>query len=119
MVKLENLWSVEDIDRRSLADVFKANFLKDDWNFRDVRHIESFTADDYYLFFKSERSNELYYHVRRCLNFEQLSDEKGIYRSVSDKGKLALRKLASESRINRIRLKSLYGSDFDEERATH
>jgi hypothetical protein len=112
MERLEDIWETEDEDTRSLADVFRANSLKENWSFRDVLRINSFSADDYYSFFKSENSRELYYYVRTCLDFGLLTDEKGVYKSVSEKTKEALTRIKSESRINQVRLSSLYRVDL-------
>lgn len=86
----------------------KEKFLKEHWDFADVRRIESFSVDDYYHFFMSEDSSALYHYVRKCLDFENLTDEKGIFKSVSHKAKQALERIAFDSRINLIRLSSLY-----------
>jgi len=112
MKRLEDIWATEDIDTRSLAEVFHTNSLKDNWNFRDVVRIDSFSADDYYSFFKSENSSELQHYVRTCLGFGLLTDEKGVYKSVSEKAKEALGRIGSESRINQVRLSSLYGVEL-------
>jgi len=112
MTRLEDIWATEDIDTRSLAEVFQTNPLKDNWNFRDVARIDSFSVDDYYSFFKSENSSELQHYVRTCLGFGLLTDEKGVYKSVSEKAKEALRRIGSESRINQVRVSSLYGVDL-------
>ena len=50
----------------------------------------------------------LYFYVRKCLDFGEFNDEKGVYKSISEKAKEALIKIASESKINRMRASTLY-----------
>lgn len=109
--RLRDIWTSKKTDARSLADVLKITF-KEYPNFEDIRHMDSFSADEYYNFFKTENSDELYHYVRKCLDFGELKDEEGVYKSISEKAKSALIKIASESRINRLRVSTLYKIDL-------
>lgn len=106
--RLHNVWTSKEFDTRSLADVLKAIMLKEYPNVKDIRHMDSFSVDDYYNFFKTEKSDELYFYVRKCLDFGEHDDEHGIYKSIANKAKEALLKIASESKINRLRVSRLY-----------
>jgi len=75
--------------------------------------MDSFSIDGYYNFFKAEKSDDLYFYVRKCLEFGELVDESGIYKSIGEKAKAALHKIASECRINRMRVSNLYGIEVN------
>ncbi len=109
--QLRNICTTKVIDKRSLADILKANMFQEICDWEDVIHMDSFETEDYYNFFKTEKSNILYLYVRKCLDIGKFRDENGIRDSVSEKAKNALLKLASESRINRIRVSRLYEID--------
>lgn len=106
--RLHSVWESTDSDRRSLAEVVNELSEKSWWSREDIRRLDSFATDDYYNFFKSEKSPNLYFYVRKCLDFGKADDGSGIYKSVGEKAKEALLKIASESRINRMRVSTLY-----------
>ena len=106
--RLRNIWTSKETDKRSLADVLKSITFKEGWHWEDVRYMDSFSVDDYYNFFKTEQSKELYLYVRKCLDFEEIKHDSEMYKSVAEKAKKALLKLATESRINRMRVSRLY-----------
>lgn len=76
--------------------------------------MNSFSVDDYYNFFKTERSENLYWCVRKCLDFGELDGDNGTYKSVGEKAKQALLRIAAESKINRMRATTLYKIDIPE-----
>jgi hypothetical protein len=49
------------------------------------------------------------------LDLGELNDEKGVYKSIGEKAKGALVKIASECRINRLRVSTLYKIDINQE----
>jgi hypothetical protein len=65
--------------------------------------------NDYYDFFKNERSENLYSLVRKCLSFGEIQNGGEIYKSIGEKAKQALHKIGSENRINQRRVSTLYG----------
>jgi hypothetical protein len=102
-------------DKRTLAEVTRAVAqisLNHGWDIRDIRHMNSFSVDDYYNFFKTEKSEVLYWCVRKCLDFGELNGDNGTYKSVGEKAKLALLRIAAESKINRMRVSTLYKIDI-------
>jgi len=106
--RLHNIWESTDFDKRSLAEVVKELSNKSGWSREDLRRLDSFSTDDYFNFFKSEKSPNLYFYVRKCLDFGKADDGSGIYKSVGEKAEEALRKIGSENRINRMRVLTLY-----------
>ncbi len=104
---LHKMWTSKEHDKRSLAETLKEITSKEGTNWDDVRHLDSFTVDDYYKFFKAEKSPNLYHYVRKCLDLGEINHDT-VYKSVGDKAKEALLKIASESRINRMRVSNLY-----------
>jgi hypothetical protein len=111
--RLHDLWASKEIDERPLADVVKSITFKESQSFEDVRHMDSFSVDDYYNFFKSEKSDDLYHYVRKCLDMRKFEGSSDIHNSISEKAKAALLKIASECRINRMRISSLYNIDLN------
>ena len=112
--RLGAIWSSDEYDKRSLADVVKTLTSQKGWSEKDVRRLDSFSSDDYFEFFKTDKSP---YYVRKCLDFGKIEGNNKIYESTGSKTKQALLKLASESRINRIRVSTLYGVDTTPEPA--
>lgn len=114
VAKLRQVLSPEDLDKRSLAQVVRSLMPQQGWNEEDIIRLDSFTADDYYDFFKNERSGDLYYLVKKCLSFGKIQNG-GRYKSIGEKAERALRRLGRESRINRRRVLTLYGIDVGAE----
>jgi hypothetical protein len=111
--RLDQIWESDEFDKRSLPDVVKELTFKSGWSEDDVRRLDSFTADDYYAFFKSGKSPDLYLYVRKCLEFGKFEGGTGIYKSIGDKAKKALLRIAPESKLNRVRISSLFDIDVD------
>jgi hypothetical protein len=113
LARLRSLFKSEVSDNRSLADVLKVITFKEFYNYQDVSRMDSFAVDDYYDFFKSEKSDALFNYVCKCLDLGERDDEKGLYKSVAGKAKEALLRIASECGINRMRVSKLYKIPVD------
>lgn len=111
--RLNNIWTSAEFDKRSLAEVVKALAAKNGWGDDDVRRLNTFTADDYYRFFKDEESRNLYYYVRKCLDIGTFESSNEVYKSIGEKVEEALRRIASESRINRMRVSQMFKIEVD------
>lgn len=110
--RLNVIWTSDEFDKRPLAEVVKSLTSRSGWNEDDVRRLDSFSVDDYYDFFKAEHSPILYQYIRKCLEIGRFEDGAGRYKSIGEKVKGALLKLASESRINRKRVSDLYNIEI-------
>lgn len=106
--RLNHIWTSDEFDKRTLAEVVKELTSKSGWNEDDIRRLDSFTADDYQGFFKAEKSPALYQYVSKCLTIGKYTGGTGIYKSIDDKTKEALLRIARESRINEKRVARLY-----------
>ncbi len=111
--RLNNIWTSDEFDKRSLAEVVKALTAKNGWGEDDVRRLNAFAADDYYQFFKGEESPNLYHYVQKCLDFGKFESSNEIYKSIGEKAEEALRRIASESRINRMRVSRMFKIEVD------
>lgn len=101
------------IDTRPLRDVLNLIAFKDSYDYGDIRHMNSFSEEDYYRLFKSADLDDLYLSVRTCLDFLGINDPQGVYTSIGMKAKAALIRIASESRINKMRVTKLYQLDIE------
>jgi hypothetical protein len=106
--KLREALKPAEKDTRTLAEVVRPMALTEGWSIDDVRHMNSFSVDDYYKFFKSESGERLYWCVKKCLDFAEHKGDNGTYESVGEKAKQALLKIAGESNFQRIRIKTIY-----------
>lgn len=110
---IERLNYVRDTtqDTRTLADVVKKLATSNGWDSSDTDIMASCDVEDYYHFFKSENSDCLYFYVKTCLRFGEFVNANEQYKLIAEKARGALRRIASESRINRLRVAGLYGID--------
>jgi hypothetical protein len=108
ILKLRETLEPAKTDTRTLAEVVRPMALTEGWSIDDVRHMNSFSVDDYYNFFKSERGDRLYWCVKKCLDFAEHKGDNGTYESVGEKAKRALLRISGESNFQRIRIKTIY-----------
>lgn len=112
--RLRAAWSLA-ADKRTLAEVVKQLTGQNGWNPEDVERLVAHGVDDYYSFFKSENSDLLYNYVRTCLRFGEISDADAKYKEIAEKAREALKRLSSESRINRLRVTGMYKIELDDD----
>lgn len=120
--RLEDLWASAE-DERSIADVVKKISETRGWSPEDIALLVRNDVEDYYKFFKSQNCDPLYDYVKTCLAFGRMGNEDPQYENIAAKAKNALRRIASESRLNRLRVSAMYGVEIDvvsssKERAT-
>lgn len=106
--RLNEIWQSKDFDQRSFAEVIHELRSKSGTSSDDIARLDSFESEDYYNFFKSFHSPELYYCVSTCLELGKFENAPEIYKSIERKTKAALSRLGAESRINQIRVETLY-----------
>jgi hypothetical protein len=94
LTRLGAIWSSDEYDKRSLAEVVTTLTSQKGWSEKDVRRLDSFSSDDYFEFFKAEKSPDLYYYVRKCLDFGKIEGDNKIYESIGAKTKQALLKFS-------------------------
>lgn len=82
------------------------------WNPNDEVVLANTSADEYYELFKSEEGGHLSSLVATCLKFGQLSNANDQQQEIAKRSTEALRRIASESEINRRRVKK-FGIEFN------
>jgi hypothetical protein len=86
---------------------------KNGWNGQSDEVILANTSvDEYYELFKSEVGRHLSSFVTTCLKFGQFGNANDLQKEIATRATEALRKIASESEINKRRVKK-FGVDLD------
>ncbi len=78
---------------------------RDGWGSQDEDVLASLSAGDYYNLFKSLKGAALSVYIRRCLQFGLPSNASEKQKQIAQNTKEALRKIASESKLNQSRIK--------------
>lgn len=110
--KLESFQS-KIINKRSLLKITDELKYKNGWSDEDVIELDDYSENEYYEFFKSYEGEDLYYRVKSCLQFGNIKSGNEMYKSVSQKAENALKKIAQESKINKIRVFNMFGISID------
>lgn len=100
-------------DGGTVGEVVKRVVSSNSWSGEDEKFLAEATVDQYYEFFRSESSTDLRAYVRRCLEFGQYDNASEHGRRIAQATRSALARLASESRINRLRVSVLYDVNAD------
>lgn len=75
------------------------------WNPSDETVLANTTVDEYYKLFKNEEGRHLSSFVTKCLKFGQFSNPNKQQKEIAERATQALQKIASESEINKRRVK--------------
>jgi len=78
---------------------------KNGWNQSDEVVLANTSVDDYYNLFKTETGRHLSSFVTTCLKFGQFGNASDKQRDIANRATEALRRIASESEINKRRVK--------------
>ncbi len=100
-------------DTRSLGDVIKHITASNGWSFEDEEILVGAEIEDYCTFFRTDRSRQLRSYVKRCLDFGRYAGPSQRHKLIATKAESALRMLATENRINRLRVEALYGVSLE------
>ncbi len=101
------------VHKRSLSEIIDELKYRNGWNDEDVIELDNYSENEYYEFFKNYEGDDLYYRVKACLQFGKFSNASEKYKSVSVKAENSLKKIAEESRINKIRVFKMFGIIVD------
>lgn len=96
----------------SALDVLKRIAGKNGWNPKDEVVLANTAEDEYYELFKAEKGDHLSSYVHTCLKFEQFSNASEQQKEVGKRVTAALKRIASESELNKRRVKK-YGIEID------
>jgi hypothetical protein len=111
--RLHVVWQAAK-EKRTLAEIVKELAASNGWSRDDIEVLAACNVEDYYDFFKSEKSDHLYFYVRTCLRFEEVAGVSEQETLIAAKAREALLRLASENRINRLRISAIYGIDANQ-----
>ncbi|MCC8381741.1 P-loop NTPase fold protein [Xenorhabdus sp. PB30.3] len=81
------------------------------WNPDDEVILVNTSVDDYYNLFKSEKGDRMRSFVFKCLNFDLPSNASEQQKEITNKAVEALKKIAAESEINKLRVQK-FGIDI-------
>lgn len=111
---IENLKKISEtfVVERTIKDVLEKISGKDSWGGDDERILAKATPDEYYDFFKSEKGPHLSSYVNTCLRFGQINGPDDAYSKIYENTIIALKRIASESMINKIRVQK-YGIEIE------
>jgi hypothetical protein len=82
------------------------------WNPEDIALLCSLSSDDYWKIFKSHRGDDLRRIIKVCLQFDRFFNAASDMQKISQLAKEALARIAKESKINALRVRS-YGITID------
>lgn len=96
--------------KESAKQVLERIAGKNGWNDNDIVVLASTTIDEYYSLFKSLQGEHIYPYINTCLQFNRFVNPSDQYREIAEKAIEALKKIAAESEINRLRVRK-FGID--------
>lgn len=91
--------------RRTIKDVLERISGQNGWNSKDIEILSESTEEDYYIYFKRLNGPNLASHISTCLKFGGFSNGSEEMKLIASKAKSALLKIASESKLNKIRMR--------------
>lgn len=90
---------------KSLEDVLKNMIGKDGWGMADEEVLSATTPDEYYEFFKKQKTKGLPKYISICLRFGQFQNASEKQRKIANSVKEALTRIGRESKLNEIRVR--------------
>lgn len=93
------------VTTESATQVLERIAGKGGWNQSDEVVLAKTTVDEYYELFKSEKGNHLSSYVNACLQFGKFSNSSDQQNEIAGRAIQALKRIASESEINRRRVR--------------
>ncbi|AZP33492.1 P-loop NTPase fold protein [Cronobacter sakazakii] len=91
--------------KKTIEDVLIRISGKNGWGNEDEDVLSEATEDDYYNYFKNINGPHLTAHVSTCLKFGGFSNGSEKMESIASKARNALIRIASESKLNEIRMR--------------
>lgn len=102
--KFREVYSKEK-PRTTIKEVLERISGQNSWNDDDIETLFNSTEDEFYTYFKELNSSNLTSHVSTCLKFGGFSNGSEKMNSIALKAKAALSKIASESKLNEMRMR--------------
>jgi hypothetical protein len=85
---------------------------KNGWEQEDIDMLANTSIDQYYDIFKSLRGKDTSKYINTCLQFGRFSNASEQHKKISDNATEALKRIGSESSINRLRIRK-FGIETD------
>ncbi|NIL28181.1 hypothetical protein OP862_04575 [Yersinia massiliensis] len=95
----------QDKPRTTIKEVLERISGQNGWNNEDIETLSGSTEDEFYTYFKELNGPNLTSHVSTCLKFGGFGNGNEKMESIALKAKTALRKIASESKLNEMRMR--------------
>lgn len=89
----------------SIEDILLKLSSQNGWNRNDIRVLSSASVNDYYDLFKSPKSDDLSVLIATSLRFGTYTNASAEMKLISSNATRALKRLANESPLNRLRVK--------------
>lgn len=90
---------------RKIKEVLERISGQNGWNDEDIEILSNSTEDEFYIYFKKLNGSNLTSHVSTCLKFGGFSNGSKKMELIALKAKSALHKIASESKLNEMRMR--------------
>ncbi len=97
----------------SFADALNKLASNDYFYGEEISFLASSDMNDYYKFFKNEKSERFYYLGKFLLKFGKVADSNEEHQSIFNKTTEAFRKIAKEKRINQLRISDWFDIQVD------
>jgi len=94
------------VTTESAEQVLERISEKDGWNPRDEVALSNTSPDEFYRIFKDIKGKKIPLYVKACLQFGNFSNPTEQQKTIADNATTALKTIASESDINKRRVKS-------------
>ena len=104
IIKCFNEISASTSVEQDISAVVSRLVNKDSWSQEDEQTLVAATVDDYYKLFKSIDGDYLSKYVDSCLQFGRFANPSEQQKKIHDKAASALKRIAEESDINKLRL---------------
>ncbi|WP_028302680.1 hypothetical protein [Oceanospirillum maris] len=95
----------QSVPQESAKQVLDRIASSNGWNPSDETVLANTTVNEYYELFKNEEGRHLSSFVTKCLKFGQFSNPNDQQKEIAERATKALQKIASESEINKRRVK--------------
>ena len=95
----------QSVPQESAKQILDRIASSNGWNPSDETVLANTTVDEYYELFKNEEGRHLSSFVTKCLKFGQFSNPNEQQKEIAGRATQALQKIASESEINKRRVK--------------
>lgn len=110
--KVKKIWNTPKKNLNFL-ELIKKVTIERSFDSSDIESLSAYDEDAFYELLKSENSPELPIYVRTCLKLNEIAGDTDSTKEISLKIKKTLKKIASESSINKLRVTSYYGLTLD------